>query len=234
MSKINVEIGRRIRTFRKINHLTLSELSQIICKSKSTVSKYENGEISIDIETLYNIADALNIHVEQLLYYSPKQNINYNSSIPVFFNNISQFYSYVFDGRANKLMRCVFDIQAETSNKQFKTMMYMNSRDFSNYQACENTYLGYMEHFDAVTNIELANQNMTMERASVQILAAHLDSDTKWGLFKGFSSRPMMPVAAKMLFSKEPLKEDVHLIEQLKISKEDIRLLKLYNMFCVM
>ena len=234
MSEINVQIGRRIRTFRKINHLTLNELSEIICKSKSTISKYEKGEISIDIETLYNIADALNIHVEQLLYYSPKENITYNSLVPVFFNNISQFYSYVFDGRANKLMRCVFDIQSETSNKQFKTTMYMNFKDFSTYQACENTYLGYMEHFDAVTNIALANQNMPMEKASVQILAAHLDSDTKWGLFKGFSSRPMMPVAAKMLVSKKPWKEDETLIEQLKISKEDIRLLKLYNMCCVM
>ena len=60
-----------------------------------------------------------------------------------------------------------------------------------------------------------------------------MNSDTKWGLFNGFSSRPMMPVAFKMLFSKRPLKEDAELLRQLKISKEDIRLLKLYNMFSV-
>ncbi|MCF2718242.1 hypothetical protein LWE69_13900 [Paenibacillus sp. UKAQ_18] len=72
-----------------------------------------------------------------------------------------------------------------------------------------------------------------IEKASVQILASYLTSDTKWGLFNGFSSRPMMPIAAKMLFSKEVLKEDARLIQQLKVSKDDIRILKLYNMMAV-
>jgi len=42
-----------------------------------------------------------------------------------------------------------------------------------------------------------------------------------------------MPIAMKMLFSKVPLKEDAALIGQLKVSKDDIRLLKLYNMLTV-
>lgn len=42
-----------------------------------------------------------------------------------------------------------------------------------------------------------------------------------------------MPVAVKMLFSKRPLKEDESLIKNLRISKEDIRRLKYFNMFTV-
>ena len=72
-----------------------------------------------------------------------------------------------------------------------------------------------------------------MERASLQILASYLDSDSKWGLFNGFSSRPMMPIATKMLLSKERQKEDEQLLQKLKISKEDIRLLRLYNMLSI-
>lgn len=72
-----------------------------------------------------------------------------------------------------------------------------------------------------------------MEEASVQILASYLDSDTKYGLFNGFSSRPMMPIAVKMLFSKIPLKQDEELQSQLKVSRADIQMLKLYNMLCV-
>ena len=72
-----------------------------------------------------------------------------------------------------------------------------------------------------------------MEHGSVQILAPFMDSDTKWGLWNGISSRPLMPVALKMLFSKKPLKEDDALRESLKISKEDIRTMKLYNFFAV-
>lgn len=234
MSQINQEIGKKIRIFRKMRNLTLDELALKIYKSKSTISKYEKGEIAIDIETLYDIADALMINVEQLLYV--ENNIPLSSQslqIPSFFDGISQFYSYLYDGRSQQLIRCVFDVLFEAKTNQFKVMMYMNFKDFNSYQNCENTYWGYMEHFNALTNIILTNQDSPMEKASVQILASYLDNDTKYGLFNGFSSRPMMPVAAKMLFSKKKLKEDQNLIQLLKISKEDIRLLKLYNMMSV-
>jgi len=231
MSEINIQIGKQIRTYRKMRKLTLDELSTMLHKSKSTISKYEKGEISIDIETLYEIADALEIHVEQLLYLRPKRTVisSHNNS-PAFFSGVSQFYSYVYDGRSNSIIRCVFDVLSETENHQHKIMMYMNYKDFDNYQNCENTYWGYIKHYDALTHISLVNKDTAMENVSVQILASYLDSDTKWGLFNGFSSRPMMPIAVKMLFSKTRLKEDSTLVHQLKISKDDIRLLKLYNM----
>lgn len=234
MSEINTQIGSRIHTFRKMRKLTLDRLSAIIHKSKSTISKYEKGEIAIDIETLYELADALQVHVEQLLYCPTKRtSISSRNSSPAFFSGVSQFYSYLFDGRSNHLMRCVFDVLSETEEGRYKIMMYMNFKDYRNYQNCENTYWGYIEHYDAMTQISLVNQDTPMEKASVQILASYLDSDTKWGLFNGFSSRPMMPIAVKMLFSKNPLKEDAELIQQLKVSREDIRLLKLYNMLSV-
>ncbi len=235
MSEINLEIGKQIRNFRKSRKLTLDDLSALICKSKSTISKYEKGEISVDIETLYEIADALQVHVEQLLYCRPNQAVlAARDSNPAFFAGCSRFFSYLFDGRNNKLMRCVFDVLSETSDQNYKIMMYMNFKDYEHYRICENTYWGYIEHYDAITNIQLTNQDTPMEKVSAQILASYLDSDTKWGLFNGFSSRPMMPIATKMLFSKTRLKEDADLARQLKISREDIRLLKLYNMLSVL
>jgi transcriptional regulator with XRE-family HTH domain len=234
MSEIGKQIGKHIRTFRKMRKLTLDELSNILHKSKSTVSKYEKGEISVDVETLYEIADALQIHVEQLLYYPPKRTvISSRNNSPAFFSGVSQFYSYLYDGRSKSIIRCVFDVLSETENHQYKIMMYMNCKSLENYQNCENTYWGFIEHYDALTLISLVNRDTTMEKASIQILASYLDSDTKWGLFNGFSSRPMMPIAIKMLFSKTPLKEDSALINQLKVSKDDVRLLKLYNMLSV-
>jgi transcriptional regulator with XRE-family HTH domain len=72
MSEVSIAIGKKLHTFRKIKKMTLDDLSQVICKSKSTLSKYEKGEIALDIETLYELAEALQIHVEQLLYTPAK------------------------------------------------------------------------------------------------------------------------------------------------------------------
>ena len=62
MSKITEHVGQRIRTCRKKKGYTIEEFSKMINKSKATLSKYENGSIAIDIDTLLDIAEALGIH----------------------------------------------------------------------------------------------------------------------------------------------------------------------------
>ena len=236
MSQISIEIGSQIRLYRKKNKMTLSDLSKLISKNIATISKYEKGEIVVDIETLYVIAKALNIQPEQLLYYEPTYKPKPKTSangIPRFFCSVSRFYAYAYDGRTNMITPCIFDIISEEPDGSYKVMMYMNFKSYENYQQCENTYNGYIRHFDAMTYISLVNRDTPMEEASIQILASYLDADTKFGLFNGFSSRPMMPIAIKMLFSKNILEHNSELIEKLKVSKNDIQMLKLYNMFSV-
>ena len=235
VSEVNKRVGEKIRNFRKVRKLTLGSLSEAIHKSVSTLSKYEKGEIPIDVETLYEIADALKVDVESLMLIRKRNPLLATSSTsPTLFDGARRFYSYIFDGRNNSILRSVFDVGAEIYPGQNKIMMYMNFRDFNKYQVCETTYWGYMEHFDALTHISLTNEDSPIEKASVQILASYLDSDLKWGLWNGLSSRPVMPIATKMLLSKNILKEDDALVAKLKINKDDVRLLRLYNMLPVL
>lgn len=234
MSTISIEIGNKIRQFRQSRKMTLDELAIIIHKSRATLSKYERGEISIDIDTLYELADALHVRTEQLLYTPvSEKHPQQREIVPAFFQDVDRFYCYYFDGRIGKLVRSEFDVFSRIDVNQYKIAMYMNFKDLAHYQQAENTYWGYMEHFDALTLIELTNQSNPMEKASLQILASFLDADSKWGLWNGVSSRPLMPVATKMLFTKKPLTEDAALVRELKISKDDIHRMKYYNMFSV-
>lgn len=234
MSDLSVSIGGILRNFRKQRHMTLEELANRVGKQKSTLSKYEKGEIALDVDMLYLLADVLQIQPMQLL---PPQAKTYSFqsefSLPAFFRGINQLYAYFYDGRIGKVVPCVLDISLSQENQRYPTLMYMNCADFKNYQNCETTYSGYMEHFDAVTQFQLVNRDTAMERASIQILASYLHSPAKWGLWMGLSSRPIMPTAAKMLFTQEPLPIDSDLKHKLKVSKEDIRLLRLYNMMVV-
>lgn len=235
MAQISHEIGKRIRTFRRSRHMTLEELARILCKNKSTVSKYETGEIVLDIETIYDISRALGIHVEQLLYCTPDRvPISDSGSQSAFFSGLTQFYAYYYDGRVNRIVPAVFDVLLMSEDHRYKIMAYINFTDFSSYQNCGTAFWGYMEHYDAITNITLTSQDSPMEKAYCQILATYTNTDVKWGLFTGLSAMPMMPVAIKMLFSKKRLNEDEALMQKLKVTKEDIRLMKLYNMMTVL
>lgn len=231
---VNAEVGRRVRYFRKRRGLTLSEVAERICKSQSAVSKYERGEMAIDVATLYDLAAVLGVNVELLLYQPDRPApMPASSGIPAFFDGCSRFYAYVFDGRDGQIIRCVFEVFEETGSHEYRVMMYMNFADYASYQECETSYRGVIHHHDALTNILLVNRENPIEQASAQILASYLDADTKWGLFNGLSSRPLMPIATKMLFSKTRLPETPELADKLKISKNDLRMLKLYNMLVV-
>lgn len=182
---VTSEIGAKIKYFRKSKHFSLQEMADLLYKSKSTLSKYENGQISIDIETLYAIAKVLGVHVEQLLYSEPMQQDNKALyTVPAFFRTLSQFYIYYYDGRIREISRCVVDILSQAGGNHFKVMMYMNIESYEHYQNCENTYFGFLHHYDALSKLTLTNRDNPMEQVTITILASFLDAPSKMGLFK--------------------------------------------------
>ena len=50
------EIGAKIKYYRKKRGLKIAELAEMLHKTGATVSKYESGQIAIDVVTLYEIA----------------------------------------------------------------------------------------------------------------------------------------------------------------------------------
>lgn len=76
MHEINQYIGKQIRMYRKVQGLTLQQLADMIHKSRATMSKYETGEITLDVETLYDISSALRINMHQLTDYKPAVQTN--------------------------------------------------------------------------------------------------------------------------------------------------------------
>ena len=72
MSDFTRYVGEQIRKYRKAGKLTLQDLADAIHKSRATVCKYENGEIAVDIETLYEISQVLQVSMTQLTAYLPE------------------------------------------------------------------------------------------------------------------------------------------------------------------
>lgn len=64
MHSLSKQAGTAVREYRKIRKMSLEQLARMIQKSRSTVAKYETGEISMDLDTLYEISQALNAPVE--------------------------------------------------------------------------------------------------------------------------------------------------------------------------
>ncbi len=75
MNELSRHIGCRIRQFRKMQGLTLQQMADQLKKSKATMSKYESGDIILDVETLSSIADLLQVGINQLTDFRPAEAI---------------------------------------------------------------------------------------------------------------------------------------------------------------
>ena len=66
--KINYKhMGKIIKKKRKDKHITQKELSSIINKSVTHISKIEQGTTKASLQTIIDIADALNTSVDEIL-----------------------------------------------------------------------------------------------------------------------------------------------------------------------
>lgn len=157
MEQVSKIIGDTIRKCRQNRKLSQAELARKIKKSKSTLSKYENGEISVDIETLYEIAEALevslNFFTEAVAFHRDQPAFEHTASLlPEFFQN-KQVFMYYWDGRNNSVNRSVLTIGAQMENNAnyYHAALYMNVKDYQEFYFCENPYTGHVEFHHVLT-----------------------------------------------------------------------------------
>ena len=65
-----MEIGNRIKKFRKINGFTIKYLSDKVGVTQSYISQLENDKVNPSLGTLKKIANALNISVDKIKDYN--------------------------------------------------------------------------------------------------------------------------------------------------------------------
>lgn len=239
MNTITLALGQNIRFYRKQHHMTQGELGILINKGKATVAKYESGQIIMDVQTLYEIAKALHVTMDQLLFMEEDlQETNQESphplAVPNFFKDVHRLFFYFYDGRNKSLNQSLLVIDSLPRQEgSFGTWLYYNIESMDRYHLCEYRYRGQLIHYDVISIFNLQNTSMAMEELKIIIPANYNHDQEKFAYFSGLSSRPLMPVTFKILVSKTQKEKSSSLVKRLKLNKCDIQMLKFYNMFTV-
>lgn len=230
-------VGVAIKRCRKKRGISQVELAERINKSKSTLSKYETGEISIDITTLSEISNVLDV---PLSYFgdvvSQKQNNRSTKitgdNIPTIFGN-GLTYMYNYDGRDKTVCSSVIALGEAMDNmpNYYNASMFYNVKDISEYFYCENVYSGHVEFHHVLTGVYMIHKNTDLEHVSIIIPENFMQRTQMWGLFTGVSFRPIQPVALKVLLSSTPIKLTNDVIASLKIQPSEIQQFRKNNFF---
>lgn len=234
MSKITEHVGLRIRKCRKRKGYTIDEFSKMINKSKATLSKYENGSISIDLDTLYEISEALEMELAHLIdYKSP--DFSKPASISGSYFSQSQLYMYYYDGRKKKMVRSVISLSENQSrDHSADIVLYNGVSDFSSREQCDNIYNGTLDSFDATTHATLINQINRSERIHLLLMnPIHLGMPAV-GIMTGIGNPPFFaPLSIKVVVSRYVLEEDEAFERIVNISKEELKKYRQYNMMII-
>lgn len=68
------EIGQRIRKIRKANNLSQEQLAEMVGISTTHMSHIETGNTKLSLQVFVDIASALSVQTDELLYDSPAIN----------------------------------------------------------------------------------------------------------------------------------------------------------------
>ena len=237
MSEFTCYVGEQIRRYRKAGNMTLQDLADAIHKSRATICKYENGEISVDVETLYEISQVLQVSISQLTTYLPESE-NEPVSIPgrgqksPFFQ-AQRLYFYFYDGRSQRAKDGVIDIyekRGETGKYEATLTICTVS---ANGRSSEIFYTGRVVYSDMLIRFSFVNQYNPLEEDLLYIFNPLEMRDFTDGLLCGISSADLMPCAFKCLVTLKPQEFTEELRQRLLFSKEELRRWGRLNMLLI-
>lgn len=235
MSDIRQYVGARIRTYRRMQGLTLQQLADRIHKSRASVSKYESGEITIDVETLYDISRALQIELSQLTDYRPPQEPVYTHSTvgksPFF--EADRLYFYFYDGRCNRLKDGIIQIHRHDDRAGDHEATLSLSAVTPTGRSSEIYYSGKVVYSDMLIRFSFVNQYNALEEDLLYIFNPLELRDFTEGLLCGISSADLMPCAFKCLVTLTPQEPTDEFKRHLLFTQKELRRWQKLNMLIV-
>lgn len=220
-------VGSQIKMFRKIKKLTIDDLAKIINKSKSTVSKYESGEIAIDIITLYDIAKALNINIINLIDYEENfvAEVEHNH-----FWQAGRLYMYHQIGK--KIYCSLIQLKLDESSKKTIATLYYKVENLNDLKNCDCVYQGFMSNHENILNFNLKNCMYEFESVLMNFFVPMKKTIAISGLISGLEGDSLKPSSYKVILSKSELSEEEQK-EMLQLSKDVIKRLRDEHVFRV-
>lgn len=236
MSRINEHIGGRIRMYRKARELTLQQLADLIHKSRASVSKYENGEITLDVETLSEIADVLMVSPGQLMDFNPpvpktaKQPLNHSAKSP--FYQAKRLYFYFYDGRYKRLKDGIIDIRETKEAGSYEADLSVRAVNPSG-RSSKLYYTGKVIYSDMLIRFSFVNRYNPLEEDLLYIFNPLELRDSTDGLLCGISSADLMPCAFKCLVTLHPQEHTEEFKKRLLITRRELQQWQKLNMLMV-
>ena len=166
---ISQTTGKNIRKIRMASGMTMENLARLIHKSKSTLSKYEQGTVNMDLETLGEIAEALGVTIHHLLPPAVSESSQAGGGIPSFQHledspSQIRLYLYFMGGAKNSVRKALAEINRENGD----TLLYIDPYEKKDSIGCTFFYQGRMTYADSKYRMVVYNHYYKQDLFAMQ------------------------------------------------------------------
>ena len=225
MSDYTIHVGSRIRMYRKLAGLTLDALAEKMNKSRSTISKYELGQISMDLDTLIAMAHTLNIPLSCLTDFDEPGIAGSSIDNSFFCDGLLYLYWLIGSKTKGKIVPSVLEIK----NNRKNAFLYMQFPDFKRFRDGKVVCIGDIHVSDHLTICSLQNPYNVTDHVFICAYTPLNAKQSKTLCEFSTITAPAAPICTKVLISKNILPEDDALRETLMFSKPEMDFLRKQN-----
>ena len=196
------DLGDKLKACRRAKKLTLQQIADVLGKSTSTVSKYENGEISIDLELLIQWCRFLNLDINTVLPStapsSAQQELSRYES-----HFVDRLYIYWY----NKALGRTFLAVIENDNLSGKSVCFHTVHNADDIHSADFFYTGTVTYSDISTDFVFYNTAPPFDLLTFSMPALTRKQKYKTGMLSSITFF-YQDVILKALASKEPIADE--------------------------
>lgn len=225
---ICTEVGGRIRHFRKARGHTLESFSRLLHRSKSVLSKYERGDVALDIVTLQEIALALDVPIAALLENSGRMSAPLYSSRgdAAAEQQFERYYCYsIMSYDKATLQKSLLIMGSDTAT------CYMNIDSEENVQHYEFLFSGKVRRSDSFTRLFLTNALHDDDTCIMEIPARLGDYQCTIAFVVNFPVGGRYPLAGTFLLSTVPIRDTKWIYDALCFTRDDLKRFQYHNAY---
>ena len=218
--EIDKKVGENIRKFRKFQYIKQKALAEKLNKSLACISKYERGNISMDLRTLYECADALHVSPSMRLPEEETSNEHIQgdtANLPSFFLH-KPIYYYGLRSSRRDVVVAALDIQPDSSS----VTIYYDLTDPEDYRNGKQILNG--DILSSETNIRILGTNHFLKGDFLMIICrtAKISGEYLTALSVTLDNNYHIKVS-KAFLSPFRLSTPNILLDQFSFSREDLR-----------
>lgn len=200
MSEHLRDLGLYLKAMRKSRKEKLEDVAFAIGKSVSTVSRYEKGQIPIDLNTLCALSRHYDVDLTQGISHVAQAESTENPS-ETFMS--STFYLYYNDAKSEREIVSIIDRKYTESGHQL--LLFYDVKKKDDPGSCKDIYTGSLVESNVATHIQVINTKNKSDKIFVILNPLEMNPNEQLGvMICSLEKEGFAPMATKCLLTKEP------------------------------